>query len=160
MRLQNIILAAIVLCTGLVLCIGFVFDSYQPENYNVTISENDTKTYYLYDLQEQAQNYINDSQTGSITSTINQTECNVPGGACSTFDPNAGSTESTFFQSSLSALSFIRTIGSVFTSLIQALFNIVGLSITAKQALILLIVSMITLPITFMLINTFFRNPL
>ena len=149
MRLQEFILGLMFFIAASLVILSLVFDMYSADGYNIDLS-NDTDTAFLSDLQDKANQARTDTQgtTDSIwEKTPGQSDADIESGDV---------TEGDMIKSSIRALTSIGDYLDVFTAMIGATFNAIGISLSGP--IFWFFTSSIILVIGLLLISSVLRN--
>ena len=149
MRILNFILGLMFFIASSIVILSFVTDMYSNVGYDIDL-DNDTYTGFLSKLQTE----VNEAKVNT-TATSNSIYSNVPGQPNSSFKSGEVS-EGDMISSSISALSNIGRYFDVFTGMMSAMFNAIGLETTSP--IFWFFITGLTITIGLLLITSVLRN--
>lgn len=149
MRLQEFILGLMFFIASSLVILSLVFDMYNSSGYNIDLG-NDTDTAFLSELQTKANQARTDVQgtTDSIwEKTPGQSDANIISGEVS---------EGDIIKSSIRALTNIGDYLDVFTAMIGATFDAIGISLSGP--IFWFFTSSVIIVVGMLLISSVLRN--
>jgi len=153
MNLNGFITGLVLFIISIIIVISFVIQAYDTDGYNIDLnSDENTKSLYNYST------LASNSKT-ETRSTLRGINSGLPGEENSSFNPTTSTGSDAVLQmNALSAVSQSKSMLSVFTNMLQSLFWMLGMDVTATEAFLWFLGVVVILPIVLMLLSTVLRN--
>ena len=155
MDVKSFIIGLGLFILAMIVTTSFVIDLYGEDGYEVDLTL-DENTKLLNNLSQQAQIYKSDTigATDSIYSGL-------PGENDSYFNAQDGyNSDAELQMSALSAISNLKGMLGIFTSMLVGTFGLLGLDVGTTEAYIWFFGILVIVPLMFILISAFVRNPI